>query len=99
MRAVGLLRPAVSTDRRVDENLIRNLAAVRRYDLVGILVIEPGTYLPTVLTVQTVVEHRADAVLAPALAHLGGTEHAIALVCDVVTPRQTIRRTSSAPRG
>lgn len=93
------MRAAVSADPRVDENLIRNLASARKYELVGILTIRPGEYMPTTLTVQTVVKHRADAVIAPALAHLGGTERAVALACDVITPHETVRRTDEAARG
>lgn len=99
MRAIGLLRPAVSADEDIDENLIRNLAAVRRYDLVGILRIHPSTYMPTALTVQTALEHDAVAVIAPTMAHLGGAERAVALACDVVTPHETVRRTSGPERG
>ncbi|WP_156910514.1 hypothetical protein [Nocardia mangyaensis] len=87
----------MSADPRVDGRLVRGLAEARRYDLCRILLIQPGEYLPTVLTVQTVLEHRADAVLAPALAHLGGTERAVALVCDVITPRETVRRGGESP--
>lgn len=97
MRAIGLMRPAVSTNRAVDETLIRNLATVRGYELRGILKIHPSTYLPTTLTVLTVIEHRAAAVIAPSMAHLGGTEHVVALVCDVVTPHETVRRGGESP--
>lgn len=96
MRAIGLLRAEVSVDPRVDETMIRSLAAARGYELRGILTIHPGTYMPTTLTVQTAAEHGAVAVLAPTLAHLGGTERAVALACDVVTPRETVRRTPHA---
>lgn len=94
MKAIGLIRAVVSADPSVDENLIRNLARARKYELVGILTIRPNEYMPTTLTVQTAVEHDAVAVLAPALAHLGGAERAVALACDVVTPHETIRRTA-----
>ncbi|MFD6224359.1 hypothetical protein [Nocardia asteroides] len=97
MRAIGLLRPAVSSDPRVDETLIRNLAQARGYELRGILTIHPTTYMPTVLTVQTAREHDAVAVIAPALVHLGGTERAVALACDVITPRETVRRGGESP--
>lgn len=98
MRAIGVLRAAVSADPDVDANLIRNLAAARKYELVGILTIRPNEYLPTALTVQTVAEHRADAVLAPTMAHFGGAERAVALACDVVTPHETVRRSGDASR-
>ncbi len=99
MRAVGLVRTSVSADPNADEDTIRSIAASRGYELCGILHIRPNTYLPTVLTVQTVHEHRAAAVIAPALRHLGGTERAVALACDVVTQRQTVRRTGNAGPG
>lgn len=99
MRAIGLVRTSVSADPRVDEHTIRSIAASRGYELCEILHIRPTTYLPTALTVQKVHEHRAEAVIAPALRHLGGTERAVALACDVVTQRQTVRRTGSAGAG
>lgn len=98
MRAIGVVRAAVSADPRVDENLIRNLASARGYELRGILTIRPGEFMPTVLTVQTARQHDAVAVIAPTLAHLGGTERAVALACDVVTPHETIRRSGDAQR-
>ncbi|MGW6699657.1 hypothetical protein [Nocardia sp. NPDC055049] len=56
--------------------------------------------MPTALTVVTAVEQRAVAVLVSALKHLGGTEKekAVALACDVVAPRETVRRTSEPRR-
>lgn len=99
MRAIGVLRAAVSADPQVDATMIRSLAAARGYELRGILTIHPGTYMPTTLTVQTAAEHSAVAVLAPTLAHLGGTERAVALACDIITPHETVRRTGEAARG
>ncbi|MFD3431175.1 hypothetical protein [Nocardia fluminea] len=101
MKAIGVVRRTVSADPRLDESTIRTLAAKRGYDLRGILTIHADTYMPTALTVVTAIEQRAVAVLVPALKHLGGTEKekAVALACDVVTPRETVRRTSDAGRG
>lgn len=98
MRAIGVLRAAVSADPSVDENLIRNLARARGYELRGILTIRPREFLPTALTVETAHKQGADAVLAPTLAHLGGTERALALAFDVVTPHETIPRSGDASR-
>lgn len=95
MRAIGVVRTSVSADPRVDETTIRSLADTRGYDLRGILRIRPNTYMPTTLTVLTVYEHGAVAVLVPALKHLGGAVQVVALACDVVTPRETFPRSTT----
>jgi hypothetical protein len=89
VRAIGLVRRTVSADPRVNETTIRTLANTRGYDLRGILTIHAESYMPTVLTIQTVHEHGAVAMIVSALKHLGGTENVIRIVCDVVTPRET----------
>ena len=98
MRAIGVVRRTVSADPRVDEATIRELADDRGYELRGILTIHADTYLPTVLTVATVCEHDAAVVLVPALKHLGDAAGAVALACDVVTPREVVHRNAQPQR-
>ncbi|UGT59875.1 hypothetical protein [Nocardia asteroides] len=91
-RAIGVIRTAASADRASDEVTIATLALQVGVDLQTVLILEPGTYMPTTLMLSTLRERGANTLIAPGADHLAGAENAVALIADLVTPAGVVAR-------
>ncbi|WP_433656509.1 hypothetical protein ACQPW1_35140 [Nocardia sp. CA-128927] len=93
--AIGYLRRDVSGVSQVwDETQIRSVAKRLGYELAKIVVFGAQTDDPIPQLLNTIERVDADAVVTPALAHLGDELDQVVRVCDVITvnPENTYAR-------
>ncbi|MFC3961641.1 hypothetical protein [Nocardia jiangsuensis] len=91
-RAIGVIYTTVSSDRAGAEATITTLARGLDVELQTVLVLEPGTYMPTTLVLTTLRERGASTVIAPSPDHLAGIDNAVTLIADVITPEGMVAR-------
>lgn len=98
--AIGLLMREVSgPDAMRDEATIRRMAAQHGYTLNRIIVIDEDTFMPTTFVVSTACSVKADAVIAPDIAHFGYLARAVSVACELITPGMRVPCTNSDRSG